>query len=151
MNQFRDFARRHISKHTLHSLLILGIIGLGFAGHSFYAGVEATLAEIEANSIPIPVLAAAHFLKPFPTTPPPSLEIPDRSIALGETSREVLLLQEFLKWRGFWTKDEEITAHFGEATLNAVKRYQKEVKVEPEGIVGPKTREAWRSDIERAI
>ncbi|MHB1330708.1 MAG: peptidoglycan-binding domain-containing protein [Minisyncoccota bacterium] len=151
MNKFRDFTRIHLSKHTLHALLVVGVVGLGFSGHSFYLGVEATLAELEAESIPMPVLASAHFVVPFPTTPPPSLEVPDRSLAIGETSREVLLLQEFLNWRGFWIAEEEITAHFGEATQEAVKRYQKSIKIVPEGIVGPKTREAWRNDLERAI
>lgn len=151
MNQFRNFAREHLSKHALHSLLVLGIISLGFAGHNFYANVEATLAEIDANSIPLPVLAAAHFAIPFPTTPPPSLEVPQRSLAPGETSREVLILQEFLEWRGFWVEGRDLNAHFGEATTDAVKRYQKAVEVTPEGIVGPKTREAWMKDLEKAI
>ena len=128
------------------------MVALGFAGWSFVLEINAIFAELDINTSPQYFLASANrkdLLLRVPQTPPPSLEIPNRSLAHGEKSGEVLLLQQFLKWRGFWPSGEELTGYFGDATLEYVKKYQQATKIEPEGIVGPMTREAWKKDIEQ--
>lgn len=57
-------------------------------------------------------------------------------IRYGEVSYRVMLLQKFLKWYGFNIVDDSI---FGDATLKAVKDFQKEQNISVDGIVGQDT------------
>ena len=142
MNSFRTFARRHISNHSLHFLLLVGLSTLTISGATFVHNLALVFDDIDRDIAP----ALINHTKKIP---PPSLEVPDRSLALGERSKEVLLLQDFLKWKGFWNNDEELTSYFGEETLGWVKEYQKSVGIDPEGIVGPMTLDAWKKDLEK--
>jgi Putative peptidoglycan-binding domain-containing protein len=142
MNSFRTFARRHISSHSLYFLLLVGLGTLTISGATFVHNLTLVFDDIDRDIAPALI---NHTNK----VPPPSLEVPDRSLALGERSKEVLLLQNFLVWKGLWPKEEELTSYFGEATLEWVKKYQESVGIEPEGIVGPKTLEAWKKDLEK--
>ncbi len=142
MNSFRTFTRKHLSTHSLHFLLLVGVLGLIVSGDIFVHNVTLVFEEIDRDVAP----ALINHTK---RTPPPSFEVPERSLVLGERSREVLLLQDFLMWKGFWPEEEELTSYFGEVTLESVKRYQESLGIEPEGIVGPITREAWKNDVER--
>lgn len=152
MNLFRDFVQRHISDHALHALLGVSFLCLALVGQSYVTQVNSIFAEIDINIVPALALASKHQGVPvLPKTPPPYIEVPDRSFAQGESSREVLLLQEFLKWRGFWPEDEDITGYFGEVTLNELRRYQRAMRIPPDGIAGPLTRAAWKWDIENSI
>jgi len=152
MNSFRTFVRKHLSAHSLVFLFGFGFVGLGVSGQVFIQNVDTIFTDISISSSASLHTAFVNKKNDFtklPNTPPPSLKVPDRSFALGERSEEVLLLQNFLKWRGFWPKDEPITGYFGPLTLENVKKYQEIQKIEVEGIVGPKTREAWKNDLER--
>ncbi len=154
MYKFRNFVRKHLSKQSLLALVAIGLLSLGYAGQSFVSNVSTIFAEIDLDIAPTIRLASLHqarFANRLPSTPPPSREVPDRSLALGERSREVLLLQNFLKWRGFWTETEPASSYFGEVTLESIKKYQEAMKIDPEGIVGPLTREAWRKDVGEVI
>ncbi|MEK7194160.1 MAG: peptidoglycan-binding protein [Patescibacteria group bacterium] len=154
MHKFRNFVRSHLSKQSLLTLVFVGLLSLGYAGQSFVSNVGTIFAEIDLDIVPTIRLASLHqsvSVARLPNTPPPSREVADRSLALGERSKDVLLLQNFLKWRGFWPEAEPTSAYFGEVTLSSVKKYQEAVKIEPEGIVGPLTRDAWRNDVGGAI
>ncbi|MDR1466963.1 MAG: LysM peptidoglycan-binding domain-containing protein [Oscillospiraceae bacterium] len=58
-------------------------------------------------------------------------------IKQGSTDPSVLVLQEYLKLAGLFPGT--ITGSFGENTTNAVKRFQRENKLDPDGIVDEKT------------
>lgn len=58
------------------------------------------------------------------------------NIRYGEVSDRVKLLQEFLKWYGF---DISADKCFGDATLKAVKQFQKDQGITVDGIVGSAT------------
>jgi GH25 family lysozyme M1 (1,4-beta-N-acetylmuramidase) len=58
------------------------------------------------------------------------------NIRYGEVSDRVKLLQEFLKWYGY---DIAADKCFGDATLKAVKKFQKEQGITVDGIVGSAT------------
>ncbi len=153
MNSFRTFVRKHLSTHSLLFLFVCGFIGLGVSGKVFMQNVDTIFTDISVSSYTSLHTAFVNKKNDFtklPNTPPPSLKVPNRSFAFGEKSEEVLLLQNFLQWRGFWPKDEPTTGYFGPLTLESVKKYQETQKIEAEGVVGPKTREAWKNDLERA-
>lgn len=142
MESFRTFVRKHITHHSLHFLLLVGIMALIISGDVFVHNVGLAFDDIDRDIAP----ALINHTK---SVPPPSFEIPDRSLALGEKSKEVLLLQDFLRWKGFWPEEEELTSYFGEMTLERVKKYQESVGIDPVGIVGPATRDAWRTEVEK--
>ena len=54
----------------------------------------------------------------------------------GEVGKRVELLQKFLKWYGY---DITVDSLFGDATLKAVKAFQKAAGITADGIVGPNT------------
>ena len=54
----------------------------------------------------------------------------------GEVGKRVELLQKFLKWYGY---DITVDDLFGDATLKAVKAFQKAAGITADGIVGPNT------------
>ena len=58
------------------------------------------------------------------------------NIRYGEVSDRVKLLQEYLKWYGFNISADKC---FGDATLKAVKQFQKDQGITVDGIVGPTT------------
>src|SRR5437016_4904764 len=98
MNDFRSRIHSHISRPSLYTLLFVGVVALGYAGQAYYLTVLATLDEVGASATPL-VTANTIFSKdhpPFPTSTPPSVFTPDRSLAPGEKSKEVLELQKFL-------------------------------------------------------
>jgi peptidoglycan hydrolase-like protein with peptidoglycan-binding domain len=151
MNSFRSFVSKHISRSSLIVLVAFGITSLGAVGQTFVKNVETTFAEIDLNIAPSAVanVYEARHTK-LPSTPPPSTEVPNRSLAQDESSKEVLELQNFLKWRGFWPMNEPLTGYFGDVTLQSVKKYQEAMKINPEGIVGPLTRQMWENDIAKS-
>lgn len=57
-------------------------------------------------------------------------------IGFGEVSDRVALLQDYLRWYGF---DIASDRYFGEATVEAVQKFQSENGLEVDGKVGPKT------------
>lgn len=59
----------------------------------------------------------------------------------GEVGNRVELLQAFLKWYGY---EIAVDGLFGDATLKAVKDFQKKSKITADGIVGPNTISAMR-------
>ncbi|MDR0405045.1 MAG: LysM peptidoglycan-binding domain-containing protein [Oscillospiraceae bacterium] len=63
-------------------------------------------------------------------------------IKQGSTDPSVLVLQQYLKLAGLFPST--ITGSFGQNTTDAVKRFQKENKLVPDGIVGPNTWNALR-------
>lgn len=149
MNSFRGFVQRHLSRGSLHALLVVGVVALAFAGQGFVANVDAIFAEVERTSTPdsFATVHLGELRPPLPTVPPPK-EVPNRSLAFGESSQDVLMLQTFLAWRGYWPSEEPLSGYFGTTTLDVVKKYQIQNNLEPEGIVGPLTREEWRRDVE---
>lgn len=62
----------------------------------------------------------------------------------GEVSKRVELLQSFLKWYGY---DISVDGIFGDATLKAVKDFQKKAGITADGIVGPNTITAMRKAV----
>lgn len=62
-----------------------------------------------------------------------------RTLAVGSTGHEVTLLQTFLKDQGLYTYPS-ITGRFGAATWRAVVTLQKSHGIDPNGVVGPRTR-----------
>jgi len=153
MNSFRAFVHKNFSTNFLYSLVGFGLIGLGLAGQSFVSKVDRIFSEIEKATTPYTIVAnVAHVRKvstknSLPRSTEITNEIPNRSLALGESSYEVKLLQIFLKWKGFWPAEEPISGYFGEITLAALKQYQLSVGLPPEGIAGPLTRGAWQRDL----
>lgn len=117
-------------------------MALGVSGKAFYLAYNT---ELDAASPNFASVAFVHIQKEV-KTPPPSTEVPDRSLAEGENSADVLLLQNFLVWKGLLTEDNA-TGYFGPTTLEAVKEYQSSKNLDPEGIVGPQTRTAWAEDV----
>ena len=154
MNSFRDFVHKHISKHSLMSLLGFGVVALAIAGNTFVLNIDTLFADIERDIAPSLHMAyvSANALNPrIPNTRPPFTQVSSKTLRLGDTGQEVLLLQSFLEWRGFWPEEESLSTYFGETTLDAVKRYQKANKLDQEGLVGPQTRSVWMQDIEKAL
>lgn len=154
MKSFRDYVQARFSKHSLHLLLIAGVISLVTTGFSLSKEIEISLDEANSGMAPSLHLAYVNrdtFNPRIPSTPPPYLEVAKKTLRFGDTSEEVLLLQSFLSWRGYWPKGEPLSKYFGETTKKAVINYQTRNGLAPEGTVGPLTREAWRKDIERAI
>lgn len=134
-----------MSKPSLHFLLGFGLFGLILSGYSFVKNVELVFYDIESSIAPALVI---HTKKP---APPPFTEVPKVNLSLGDVGVEVLLLQEFLTWKGLWPEGEELTGYFGEMTREVVRRYQKSKNISPEGRVGPLTRKAWQADIDKAL
>lgn len=62
----------------------------------------------------------------------------------GEVSDRVRLLQSFLKWYGYKITVDGL---FGDATLKAVKDFQKKSGIKADGIVGPNTIAAMRKAV----
>lgn len=60
----------------------------------------------------------------------------------GEVGKRVELLQAFLKWYGY---DIVVDGLFGDATLKAVKDFQKKSGITADGIVGPNTINAMKA------
>lgn len=60
-----------------------------------------------------------------------------RTIQMGDSGNDVLLLQEILKSRGYYTGG--LDRSFGQLTLTAVKKYQTDRKLAVDGICGPAT------------
>lgn len=65
----------------------------------------------------------------------------NRYLGLYYQGLEVKKLQQFLAARGFLASDN-VTGTFGQATLQAVKEFQRSKGIEPTGAVGPATRAA---------
>jgi murein L,D-transpeptidase YcbB/YkuD len=152
MEKLRNTIHAHISKPILFLLIGLSLTGLGLLAQSFLLSSEATLANFEAELVAPSMQASvssAEVLGDSTTEiiPPPSLEVPNRTLTLGEESSDVVLLQEFLRWRGFWPGGEKISGYFGEVTKEAVIAYQTFHNIEAEGIVGPTTRDFWLEDL----
>lgn len=59
----------------------------------------------------------------------------------GEVSKRVMQLQQFLKWDGY---NIAVDSEFGDATLKALKDFQKKAGITADGIVGPNTISAMR-------
>lgn len=154
MKSFRNYVQARVSKQSLHLLLVAGIISLIGTSVSLYKGVEIALSEMNAGMAPSLHLAYVNrdAISPrIPSTPPPFIEVPKKTLKIGDAGEDVLLLQSFLSWRGYWPDGEPLSKYFGETTQTAVKNYQTKNGLEPEGTVGPQTREVWKKDIERAI
>ena len=69
-----------------------------------------------------------------------------RSILHGEVGKRVELLQKFLIWYGLLPKGSD-DGLFGDATLKAIKAFQKTSSVTADGIVGPNTIAAMRKAV----
>lgn len=67
------------------------------------------------------------------------------TLKMGSIGDQVRLLQEKLKTLGFFPKSQKITGFYGLVTKNSVIEFQKFFKIDPIGIVGPKTREMLNS------
>ena len=154
MKSFRDYVHARVSKQSLHLLLIAGVISLFTTGFALTKQVEIALDEANAGIAPSLHLAYVNRdanSPRIPNTPPPYLEVAKKTLKSGDAGEEVLLLQSFLSWRGYWPKGEPLSKYFGETTKKAVMNYQMKNGLPPEGTVGPLTREVWRKDIERAL
>lgn len=63
------------------------------------------------------------------------------SLKKGSSGSEVKMVQETLKELGYFTYPK-VTGYYGKITVNAVKRFQKENGMTPDGVVGSRTRKA---------
>lgn len=154
MNSFRDFVQKHISRPSLMFMLVFGFIALMGAGSTFIQNVDTAFADIDRDIAPSLHMAyvSANALNPrIPNTRPPFIQVSSKTLKLGDTGQDVLLLQSFLEWRGYWPRGEALSKYFGPTTEDAVRKYQVNNKLESEGVVGPQTRNAWKQDIEKAL
>ena len=62
------------------------------------------------------------------------------TLSQGSSGSEVVQLQETLNTKGYWCGSAD--GIFGSQTLQSVTRFQKDVSLVADGIVGPQTREA---------
>lgn len=137
--------RQHVSKTSIHLLLGLGFLALIVSGYSFIESIKVVFEDINRDIAPALVIHKAR------RSPPPFTEVVEKTLSLGDTGKEVLILQSFLKWRGFWPEGEPLSEYFGEITKYSVISYQESNKIPSEGIVGPLTREMWKKDIQEAL
>ena len=73
-----------------------------------------------------------------PVTAVPEIELGDRVLSAGSTGADVRTLQAILESRQYGSL--KLTGIFDELTVAAVKRFQREAGLAPDGVVGPQTR-----------
>ena len=72
------------------------------------------------------------------TAAPSDIELGDRVLSSGSTGADVRTLQAILQSRRYGPL--KLTGIFDELTVAAVKRFQREAGLAPDGVVGPQTR-----------
>ena len=157
MGDLRSFVHKYVSEPVMITLTGATLLALILVAQSYFSVVQSSLSDIESDSTPYvhtkvaSVYLAEEHLKQYVHSSPEARVVPNRSLAEGESSKEVLSLQRFLQAGGYFPSYVEPNGVFGATTLFAVKKYQEAKKLPIEGIVGPGTRAAWTSDIAKAL
>lgn len=99
---------------------------------------------------------AGHMPKPTPTTRRPAtttiegplrapVRLPTTTLTPGSSGPEVKRLQRALARLGY--SSGRIDGSYGPATVNALKRFQQANSLQPDGVLGPKTLQALKSEL----
>ena len=119
--------------------LLIGLVAAGvFSGHSPRASAPT------AGSTPLSGLTASSAPAPFR---PPALSPPATTLKLGARGPRVIALQRTLTRLGYYRG--RIDGQYGPGTESALSRFQTVSGLTPDGILGPLTRRALKSALER--
>ena len=119
--------------------LLIGLAAGGvFSGHS-HRQTAPTAGAAPASGL-TPSSAPTPFSRPTPRPPATTLK-------LGARGPRVIALQRSLARLGYYTG--RVDGQYGPGTESAVGRFQAASGLTPDGILGPKTRRALKSAVER--
>jgi hypothetical protein len=123
-------------------LFICLLIGLAAAG--VFGGQAHRSSAVTAGAAPASQLTASSAPAPFT---PPRPKSPVRALKRGARGPPVIALQRELARLGYYAG--RIDGQFGPGTESALSRFQTVSGLTPDGILGPKTRRALKSALER--
>jgi hypothetical protein len=119
--------------------LLIGLVAAGvFSGHSPRASAPT------AGATPLSGLTASSTPAAFT---PPALSPPATTLKLGARGPRVIALQRALTRLGYYKG--RIDGQYGPGTESALSRFQTVSGLSPDGILGPLTRRALKSALER--
>ena len=104
-----------------------------FAMAVFLILVAATTSRGESGGAPLPPPPGAA-----PQAPAPDAQLGERVLREGSEGPDVRTLQSILEARSYGPL--RVTGRFDAATGTAVRRFQREAGLQPDGVVGPQTR-----------
>ena len=120
--------------------LLIGLVAAGvFSGHSPRASGPT------AGATPLSGLTASSAPAPFR---PPALSLPSSALKRGARGPGVIALQRALTRLGYYKG--RIDGQYGPGTKDALSRFQTASGLTPDGILGPLTRRALKSALERS-
>ena len=119
--------------------IVLLFVGLAVGG-VFSSSPPATTAIITTHSITTTTAQTA-------TTSQTALPAPTVPLKPGDTGPQVRILQRALASLGF--SPGKVDGNYGPSTQDAVSRFQRSVGITADGVVGPETRQALRTALNK--
>jgi hypothetical protein len=124
---------------------LLGIcLVIGLAAGGVFSGHSHRQTAPTAGAAPASGLTASSAPAPFT---PPTPRAPAPTLKLGARGPRVIALQRALARLGY--SSGRVDGQYGPGTESAVGRFQAASALTPDGILGPKTRRALKSTLER--
>jgi len=144
-----DLPARHARLPRIdRRILVLAAVGIAL----LIAALAAAGVFSSSNGAPTPTVASTQTTTPTTTSQaqiPPArpLAAPTAALKPGDTGAQVKVLQRALHSLGYSTG--KIDGDYGPATQAAVERFQRSLRLTPDGIVGQQTLRALKSALRR--